>query len=222
MLSVFAVGDVFPDMPGRAAEVLRPLTPLLSQADIVFGNCEGVYSDRPAPAPTHKHFMTAPTASGRGLGILRDEGIDVVMADGALATKARLLNQPFRKHARVGRPLVVLKSAMTLDGKVATRTGDSQWISGESSRARAHRWRTECDAVAVGIGTARADDPLLTSRIEGAGRQPARVVFDSEARLPLGSALVRTAHEVPLVVVTSRASARAASSNRAADDAASA
>ena len=65
-----------------------------------------------------------------------------------------MLNQPFRKHARTGRPLVVFKSAMTLDGKVATRTGDSQWISGESSRARAHRWRAECDAVAVGIHTA--------------------------------------------------------------------
>ena len=89
------------------------------------------------------------------------------------AAAARLINQPFRKHARTGRPLVVFKSAMSLDGKVATASGDSQWISGESSRARAHRWRAECDAVAVGIGTARADDPLLTSRVEGAG-PPAR------------------------------------------------
>ena len=95
-----------------------------------------------------------------------------------------MLNQPFRKHARTGRPLVVFKSAMTLDGKVATRTGDSQWISGEASRARAHRWRAESDAVAVGIGTALVDDPRLTARIEGVARQPRRVVFDSEARLP--------------------------------------
>ena len=102
------------------------------------------------------------------------------MAGGEVAHEARLLNQPFRKHARTGRPLVVLKSAMSLDGKVATATGESQWISGEASRARAHRWRAECDAVAVGIGTARADDPLLTSRVEGAGRQPRRIVFDSE------------------------------------------
>src|SRR5581483_6174907 len=73
-------------------------------------------------------------ASGRSLGILRDEGVEVVMADGELATRARLLNQPFRKHARSGRPWVLFKSAMTLDGKVATSSGDSKWISGESSR----------------------------------------------------------------------------------------
>ena len=111
--------------------------------------------------------------------------------DGEIGAAARLLNQPFRKHARTGRPLVVFKSAMTLDGKVATSTGDSQWISGEASRARAHRWRAESDAVAVGIGTALADDPRLTARIEGVARQPRRVVFDSEARLPLDSQLVR-------------------------------
>src|SRR5207247_3203581 len=103
-------------------------------------------------------------AAGRGLGILRDEGIQVDIAGGEVAEVARLLNQPFRKHARTGRPLVLLKYAMTLDGKVATRTGDSKWISNEMSRARAHRWRGESDAVAVGIGTALADDPLLTAR----------------------------------------------------------
>jgi diaminohydroxyphosphoribosylaminopyrimidine deaminase / 5-amino-6-(5-phosphoribosylamino)uracil reductase len=147
-------------------------------------------------------------ASGRGPGILRDEGVDVVWVDGEVAEAARLLNQPFRKHARTGRPLVVLKSAMTLDGKVATVTGDSQWISGEASRARAHRWRAESDAVAVGIGTALADDPRLTARIEGVARQPRRVVFDSEARLPVASQLVRGVSEVPLTVVCSRAAAR--------------
>src|SRR5512144_284635 len=77
-------------------------------------------------------------AAGRGLGNLRDEGIQVDVADGEIAEAARLLNQPFRKHARTGRPLVLLKYAMTLDGKVATRTGDSKWISSEASRARAH------------------------------------------------------------------------------------
>ena len=86
-------------------------------------------------------------ASGRGLGILRDEGIEVQVADGELAARARLLNQPFRKHARTGRPFVLFKSAMTLDGKVATRTGDSKWISGEDSRRLSHHWRAECDAV---------------------------------------------------------------------------
>jgi diaminohydroxyphosphoribosylaminopyrimidine deaminase / 5-amino-6-(5-phosphoribosylamino)uracil reductase len=116
-------------------------------------------------------------ASGRGPGILRDEGVDVVWVDGEVAAAARLLNQPFRKHARTGRPLVIFKSAMTLDGKVATATGDSQWISGELSRARAHRWRAESDAVAVGIGTALMDDPRLTARIEGVARQARRVGF---------------------------------------------
>src|SRR5450631_1949280 len=128
-------------------------------------------------------------ASGRGLGILRDDGIEVVLADGDIAVRARLLNQPFRKRARTGRPWVLFKSAMTLDGKVATRSGDSKWISGEESRRLAHRWRAQCDAVAVGVGTALADDPLLTARLEGVVRQPRRVVFDSLGRLPLDAQL---------------------------------
>jgi diaminohydroxyphosphoribosylaminopyrimidine deaminase / 5-amino-6-(5-phosphoribosylamino)uracil reductase len=148
-------------------------------------------------------------ASGRGLGILRDEGIEVDAAEGELAHRARMLNQPFRKHARTGRPHVCFKSAISLDGKVATESGDSKWISGESSRARAHRWRAECDAVAVGIGTALADDPLLTARVEGVARQPRRIVFDSLARLPLDSQLVAAAADVPLTVVVSRAAPRA-------------
>jgi diaminohydroxyphosphoribosylaminopyrimidine deaminase / 5-amino-6-(5-phosphoribosylamino)uracil reductase len=151
-------------------------------------------------------------ASGRGLGILRDEGIDVVLGDGELAARARLLNQAFRKHARVGRPWVLFKSAMTLDGKVATRTGDSQWISGEDSRSLGHRWRAAVDAVAVGIGTALADDPQLTARPEGEpaepSHQPRRVVFDTLARLPQTSRLVTAAAEIPLTVVVSRAAAR--------------
>ncbi len=149
-------------------------------------------------------------ASGRGLGILRDEGVEIDVADGELAARARLLNQAFRKHARTGRPWVLFKSAMTLDGKVATRTGDSKWISGESSRAIAHRWRAEVDAVAVGIGTALADDPQLTARVEAVHRQPRRVVFDATARLPLDSQLVAMAPEIPLTVVVSRAAKRAA------------
>ena len=148
-------------------------------------------------------------AAGRGLGVLRDEGVEVELAAGQAAQAARLMNQPFRKHARTGRPLVTLKSAMTLDGKVATHAGDSRWISGEASRARAHRWRAEADAVAVGIGTAHADDPELTARLDGVHRQPCRVVFDSEASLPLTSRLVRSAVEVPVILVCSRAASRA-------------
>jgi diaminohydroxyphosphoribosylaminopyrimidine deaminase/5-amino-6-(5-phosphoribosylamino)uracil reductase len=153
-------------------------------------------------------------ASGRGLGILRDDGIEVVIAGGDIAARARLLNQPFRKHARTGRPWVLFKSAMTLDGKVATGSGDSKWISGEASRQQAHHWRAECDAVIVGVGTALADDPLLTARISDPShpvpRQPRRVVFDSLGRLPVDAQLVRDARRVPLTVVVSRAAPRAA------------
>jgi diaminohydroxyphosphoribosylaminopyrimidine deaminase / 5-amino-6-(5-phosphoribosylamino)uracil reductase len=143
-------------------------------------------------------------ASGRGPGILRDEGLTVDLAQGRDATAARLLNQPFRKHARTGLPLVTVKMAASLDGRVATRSGDSQWISGPESRALVHRWRSESDAVGVGIGTALADDPLLTARDVNppAARQPARVVFDRSARLPLDSKLVDSVDEAPLHVVT--------------------
>jgi diaminohydroxyphosphoribosylaminopyrimidine deaminase/5-amino-6-(5-phosphoribosylamino)uracil reductase len=147
-------------------------------------------------------------ASGRGLGILRDEGIRVDVVDGEVAHAARLVNQPFRKHARTGRPLVVVKYAMTLDGKVATRTGDSKWISSEASRARAHRWRAESDAVAVGIGTALTDDPLLTARVDAVARQPRRIVFDAEARLPVTSQLVESAAQTPVILICSRAASR--------------
>lgn len=155
-------------------------------------------------------------ASGRGLGILRDEGVEVIIADGEIAEQARLLNQPFRKHARTGRPWVLFKSAMSLDGKVATRGGDSRWISGEDSRRLAHEWRAASDAVVVGIGTALADDPQLTARtggsdsVELASRQPRRVVFDSLCRLSPASRLLCDVGTIPLTVVVSRAAPRAA------------
>ena len=149
-----------------------------------------------------------PKASGRGLGILRDEGVHVEVVNGTVAAQARLLNQPFRKHALTGRPHVVFKVATTLDGKVATAAGDSKWISNESSRARAHRWRAEVDAVVVGIHTATADDPLLTARVDAVPKQPTRVIFDSEASLPLESNLVSSIDKAPLIVVCSRAATR--------------
>ncbi len=139
-------------------------------------------------------------ASGRGPGVLRDGGVEVEFASGEEATAARLLNQPFRKYARTGLPLVTLKLAMSLDGKTTTPAGDSPWISGERSRELVHRWRAESDAIAVGIGTVLADDPLLTAR-GPAARQPLRVVFDSQARLPLDSQLLRTLDESPVLIV---------------------
>jgi diaminohydroxyphosphoribosylaminopyrimidine deaminase/5-amino-6-(5-phosphoribosylamino)uracil reductase len=156
-------------------------------------------------------------AAGRGPGILRDGGVEVELAAGEEASAARLLNQPFRKHARTGLPLVTLKLAMSLDGRTSTAPGDSPWISGEKSRALVHRWRTESDAIAVGIGTVLADDPLLTARPArssfqsdsdsnddlGAAGQPIRVVFDRQARLPLDSQLLATLDKSPVVVVVS-------------------
>jgi diaminohydroxyphosphoribosylaminopyrimidine deaminase / 5-amino-6-(5-phosphoribosylamino)uracil reductase len=141
-------------------------------------------------------------ASGCGPGILRDGGVEVEFASGAEATAARRLNQPFRKHARTGLPLVILKTAMSLDGQTATAPGDDPWISGPESRELVHKWRAESDAIAVGIGTALADDPLLTARTEGA-RQPLRVVFDSQASLPLDSRLLQTLDQSPVLVIAS-------------------
>ncbi len=140
-------------------------------------------------------------ASGRGPGILRDEGVEVAFAEGSEASAARLLDQAFRKHARTAKPLVIHKAAVSLDGMTATTDGDSRWISGPESRRLVHRWRGEAGAVAVGIGTALADDPLLTARDVDAPRQPLRVVFDSAARLPLDSQLVATAGDAPVLVV---------------------
>jgi diaminohydroxyphosphoribosylaminopyrimidine deaminase/5-amino-6-(5-phosphoribosylamino)uracil reductase len=177
-------------------------TPACTTAIIDAGISRVVYA---SDDPTEK-------ASGRGPGMLRDEGIEVVAAQGEVAAKARLINQPFRKHAKTGRPHVCFKSAMTLDGKVATATGDSQWISSSESREIAHRFRAQVDAIAVGIGTALSDDPQLTARHDDIAyeRQPTRVIFDSEARLPIDGALVRSAREVPLIVVASRAAPREA------------
>ncbi len=151
-------------------------------------------------------------ANGRGFGYLRDEGIDVVVlcAEDPVNREARLQNQPFRKHSRSGLPWVLHKAASSLDGKVATRTGDAKWISAQESRELGHRWRAELDAVAVGIGTALADDPQLTARVPGVVRQPRRIVFDTEARLPTDSLLLREAPEHPLTVIVSRAAPRGA------------
>jgi diaminohydroxyphosphoribosylaminopyrimidine deaminase/5-amino-6-(5-phosphoribosylamino)uracil reductase len=158
-------------------------------------------------------------AAGRGPGILRDGGIEVEFAAGEEATAARLLNQPFRKHARTGLPLVTLKLAMSLDGRTSTAPGDSPWISSDPSRALVHQWRAESDAIAVGITTALADDPLLTARPPASGalytahdhikrtgtdlRQPVRVVFDRRARLPLDSQLLGTLDQSPVLLVVS-------------------
>jgi diaminohydroxyphosphoribosylaminopyrimidine deaminase/5-amino-6-(5-phosphoribosylamino)uracil reductase len=139
---------------------------------------------------------------GQGSKLLADNGVDLALADGAAAAACREVAAAFLTWAATGRPAVTLKLAASLDGKVATAGGESRWISGPAARALVHRWRADHDAVAVGIGTALADDPLLTARdVFGEVRQPVRVVFDGTARLPLGAALVTGAREVPTLVI---------------------
>ncbi len=121
---------------------------------------------------------------------------------GLLRRQAQQLNAPYFKLRATGRPFVTAKWAMTLDGKVATRTGDSRWVSSEAARERVHQLRARSDAVLVGIGTALTDDPLLTCRAPGT-RTLTRIVLDSGARLPVESRLVQTTGEAPLLVVVS-------------------
>ena len=119
-----------------------------------------------------------PRVAGRGIARLRAAGITVVT--GLLADDCRRLIAPFAKQVTTGRPLIVLKSALTLDGRSATATGESQWISGAESRALVHRLRDRVDAIMVGSGTVRRDDPQLTCRLpEGGGHDPLRVIVDS-------------------------------------------
>ncbi|MCA8920861.1 MAG: bifunctional diaminohydroxyphosphoribosylaminopyrimidine deaminase/5-amino-6-(5-phosphoribosylamino)uracil reductase RibD [Planctomycetes bacterium] len=139
-----------------------------------------------------------PGVAGAGVAALRAAGVEVEV--GLCAREARLLNQPFAKWMLHGRPYVTAKWAMSLDGKIASRTGHARWISGPESRAEVHRLRGTVDAVLVGATTALVDDPLLTRR-DAAGRDPVRVVVDTRGRLPLGAQLVETAGEHPLVWV---------------------
>ncbi len=137
-----------------------------------------------------------------GVAVLADAGVAIAYAAHDDDVACRALNRPFFTHALHRRPYVTLKLATSLDGRVATDTGETRWITGAPARERVHRWRAEADAVVVGIGTALADDPALTAReVTGEFRPPTRVVFDRQARLPLTSALVTTAEAVPVVVV---------------------
>src|SRR5436309_2908852 len=137
-----------------------------------------------------------PKVSGGGLAILRAAGVEVHV--GLCEPEARELNAPYLKLLRTGRPWVHAKWAMTLDGKIATRTGDSKWISGEESRRRVHELRGRMDAILVGRGTVVADDPLLTARPAGP-RVAARVVVSASGELPERCQLRATAREVPVI-----------------------
>jgi diaminohydroxyphosphoribosylaminopyrimidine deaminase/5-amino-6-(5-phosphoribosylamino)uracil reductase len=144
-----------------------------------------------------------PRTNGQGIERLRAAGVEVELAAGDIERRARHQNAGFRTLVRLGRPHVTYKAAVSVDGRVAHPGGEPRWISSPQSRALVHEWRARSGAVAVGIGTALADDPTLTARdcVPPAERQPLRLVFDRSARLPAESALVRSADEGPVAVV---------------------
>ena len=148
-----------------------------------------------------------PSVSGRGIAALREAGITVEV--GLFGEEAVRLNEAFFKYIRTGLPFVTLKVAASLDGKIATRTGESRWITGESARRRVHQLRNEVDAVLVGIGTVLRDDPLLTTRLGIADqRDPIRVIVDNLARLPLRAKVVNRASTAPTILAVSQMAPR--------------
>ncbi len=148
-----------------------------------------------------------PAVSGKGFTALRAAGLSVEV--GILAREAEQLNEAFFTYVRTGRPFVTLKVAASLDGKIATRTGESRWITGESARRRVHQLRNEVDAVLVGIGTVLRDDPLLTTRLGIADqRDPIRVIVDNLARLPLRAKVVNRASTAATLLAVSQMAPR--------------
>ena len=139
-----------------------------------------------------------PKVAGKGARILRDHGINVV--EDYMREACDALNPVFFHYITTKTPYVVLKFAMTLDGKIATRTGASKWITGEAARNHVHQLRGRYAGILAGIGTVLADDPMLNCRIDGA-HQPLRIILDSHLRIPMGSRLVRSAKEYPLLIV---------------------
>ena len=148
-----------------------------------------------------------PLVAGRGIHLLTAAGIEVIT--GVCEDEARRQNEVFLKWVTQRRPFVTLKTAMTLDGKIASPTGASQWITGAEARLRVHEYRNEYDAILVGIGTVLADDPSLTTRLpDRTGKNPLRVVLDSEARTPLDAKLVTDGAAPTLIVVSKHADQR--------------
>lgn len=142
-----------------------------------------------------------PRVAGRGIALLRAAGLSVVT--GVMAVEATELNAGFLSKITRGRPLVTVKLATSLDGRIATHGGESRWITGEAARQAGHLLRAETDAIMVGSGTVLADDPELTCRLPGLGeRSPVRIVVDGRLRLPLTSKLVSSANDVATWVLT--------------------
>lgn len=137
--------------------------------------------------------------AGKGIQYLKEQGIEVIT--GVLKEECDRLNPVFFHYITKKQPYIVMKYAMTMDGKIATKTGKSNWISNEGSRQRVQAFRNELMGIMVGIGTVLADDPMLTCRMED-GRNPIRIICDSNLRIPLDSKLVESAGAIPLVIAT--------------------
>lgn len=140
-----------------------------------------------------------PLVAGKGVEILREHGISVI--EGVEKQACDQLNAPFFHFIQHKTPYGILKYAMTLDGKIATHTGASQWITGEAAREQVHRDRNRYAAIMVGVGTVCTDNPLLTCRLQG-GRNPIRIICDSKLRTPLTARVVQTAQEIPTILAT--------------------
>ena len=138
-----------------------------------------------------------PLVSGNGARILREHGVEVI--EDFMRQECDAINPIFFHYIQTGRPYVTLKYAMTMDGKIAAKTGESRWITGEKARENVHKDRNRHAAILVGIGTVLADDPLLNCRIEG-GKDPVRVICDTKLRIPLDSQIVRTAKDIPTIL----------------------
>ena len=142
-----------------------------------------------------------PLVAGKGVQILRDHGIYV--EPGILDAECRKLNEVFYHYIATKTPFVVMKYAMTLDGKIACATGDSKWVTGEIARTQVHRMRGRYRGIMVGIGTVLADDPMLNCRVEG-GVDPVRIICDSNLHIPTESQIVKTASDIETIVACSQ------------------
>lgn len=140
-----------------------------------------------------------PLVAGKGVKILREHGIEVI--EDVLREECDSINDIFFHYITTGLPFVTMKYAMTMDGKIACHTGESKWVTGEESRQDVQYQRLRHSAIMAGVGTVLADDPMLTCRIEG-GRDPIRIICDSNLRTPLESNIVRTADRVPTIIAT--------------------
>lgn len=180
---------------GHGAEALRTATLYVNLEPCSHHGktppCANLILEKGIPRVVVGMVDPSPKVAGQGLARLRDHGVEVTV--GVLENTCCRFNEAFVHHVHTGQPLVTLKVAQTLDGAIATATGDSRWVSGMDARHRTHQWRAELDGILVGSGTARQDDPALTVRhVEG--RQPLRFVLDREGTLPASLRLFSDAH----------------------------